>query len=202
MPGTLVVGDGVGGSGPTKSTSPAWPASNEIAATAAVTVNNSGLLDLNSNSNTIGSLIMSGGTVTTETGTLTLGGNVAGLASSTNLTPATINGNLALGTAVRTFDIQQGDVVTNGVLNPTWLSTRSSAARGGGINKISDPGTLLLDRRQYLHRRDHGEFRPSVCRWFTSGSSAVTTTGNGVLGGTAFPSGSAGATVGSLAAAP
>ncbi len=201
VPGTLVVGDGVGGSGINKVDIARLGASNEIATTPAVTVNNSGLLDLNSNSNTIGSLTMSGGTVTTETGTLTLGGNVAGFASITNITPATINGNLSLGTAVRTFDIQQGSLPTTLTGGPQadMVINAVISGTGGGINKIGDPGTLLLTAANTYTGATTVSFGSLFVDGTLSGSSAVTTTGNGVLGGTAFPSGSAGATVGSAA---
>ncbi len=298
VPANLVVGDGVGGSGSNKVDIVRLAASSEIATTAAVTINNSGLLDLNSNSNTIGSLVMTGGTVNTETGTLTLGGNVAGFASPTNLTPATINGNLSLGTAVRTFDVQQGSLPSNvtdlseslafsgttansgaftlafGTLTTNNITYSSVAATlqsniatalaalanigagnvtvtgtntavvitipavgaqtitvasdtlspattvtpgtttltggpqadmvinavisgtGGGINKISDPGVLLLTAANTYTGATTVSFGSLFVDGSLSGSSAVTTTGGGVLGGTAFPTGSVGATVG------
>ena len=128
-------------------------ASNDISTSAAVTINNSGLLDLNNNNQTLGSLAMSGGSLFTGTaGTLTLAGNVTGAASNTNLTPATIAGNLAnapgnlaLGTATRTFDVQQGDILVNGVLQPDM--NIYAVITGGstiGFTKTNSSGVLDL----------------------------------------------------------
>ena len=76
---------------------------NNAIASGAVVVNNGGTYDLNNFSDTIGALTVNsgatGGTVTTGTGTLTLGGNVASTGGAAN---ATISGNLALG-GNRTF---------------------------------------------------------------------------------------------------
>ncbi len=69
----------------------------------AVVVNNGGTYDLNGYSDTIGALTVNsgtlGGTVTTGSGTLTLGGNVTSTGGGTN---AVISGNLNLGAANRT----------------------------------------------------------------------------------------------------
>jgi len=77
---------------------------NNAIASGAVVVNNGGTYDLNNFSDTIGALTVNsgttGGTVTTGTGTLTLGGNVTSSGGAAN---ATISGNLALGGATRTF---------------------------------------------------------------------------------------------------
>lgn len=100
--GNLVIGDGPG---PVENDVVHLAASNQIANTSAVTVYQDGLLDLNGYTDTIGPLTMTGGFVTTGTGTLTLNGNVQTLANSTN---AVIEGNLALGTGPRTFTVAAG----------------------------------------------------------------------------------------------
>ena len=64
-----------------------------------------GTLNLNDNSDTIGALVLTGGTVETETGTLTLGGNITTNAAGT---PATISGFLNLGGATRTVTVASG----------------------------------------------------------------------------------------------
>jgi hypothetical protein len=81
-------------------------ASNQIADTVAVTVNSSALLDFNNNSDTIGALTLGGGSITTETGTMTLGGNVTDTGTSS------ISGNLALGSAARTFTLNGAVTLT------------------------------------------------------------------------------------------
>ncbi len=90
VPGNLVVGDSLGGQGANKADVVRLLASNQIQPTAAVNITNSGLLDLNGFNNTIGTgqfnaLTITGGSVTTGTGTLTLGGNVADLASNPDI---------------------------------------------------------------------------------------------------------------------
>src|SRR5262249_40908608 len=126
--GNLIIGDSLGGSSSSKADVVRLLATNQNAPTSPVTVNNSGQLHPCTNSNTIGTgqvtaLSMTGGSVTaTGAGTLTLGGNVVGLANLTNSTPATISGNLNLGGATRTFDVQLGALVAQ---NPN--STVSNA---------------------------------------------------------------------------
>ena len=73
-------------------------ASNQINNASNVTISTDGKLDLQANSDTIGALTMSGGSVTaTGAGTLTLGGNLTFTGVGTNT--ATITSNLDLGIA-------------------------------------------------------------------------------------------------------
>ena len=99
--GNLTVGDSLGGQGATKADVVRLLASNQIATTAAVTVNSSGLLDLSDGgtaiSNTIGTgqttaLTLAGGTVNLGTSTLTINSDVADQSNAANITPATISG--------------------------------------------------------------------------------------------------------------
>src|SRR5262249_20581890 len=140
-------GDGLGGSGAAKPDVVRLLRSNQIATTAAVTVNNSGLLDLNGNSNTIGfgqvnALTLTGGSVATGAGTLTLNGNVSGLASLANMTPASVGGNLSLGGATRTFDVQPGSL---GGATPdmTVSAVVSNGGAAAGLTK-NNSGKLQL----------------------------------------------------------
>lgn len=108
---------------------------NNALASGPVVVNDGGTYDLNNFSDTIGALTVNsgitGGTVTTGTGTLTLGGDVTSTGGAAN---ATISGKLALG-ATRTF------TVTNASDGLTVSAVVSGA--GFGINK-SGAGTLTL----------------------------------------------------------
>ena len=153
--GALIVGDGTG------TDTVQWGANNEVP-TVAVTVNGSGVLDLNTFSDTVGNLTVNGGGVTTRGGsltigtlsmtggsiataggTLTLGGPVTGNASSSS---ATISGNLALG-ADRTFTI--ADQV--GLADDMVISAAISG--GAGVDLIkSGAGTLVLggDNTSYV----------------------------------------------------
>jgi hypothetical protein len=76
--GNLVAGDGPG---PIQNDVVRLAKDNQIADTSNVTVYADGLLGLNGYNDTIGSLTMQGGYVTTGTGTLTLNGNASTLAS-------------------------------------------------------------------------------------------------------------------------
>ena len=127
--GPLVVGDFAG------SDQAVLTADNQIPNTVPVTVNGSGILDLNNRSDSIASLAMTGGLVTTGTGLLTLNGNV-----TTNIGPASaiINGNLNLGSATRTFVVASRAGLTDLVINALI-----SAEAGVGLVK-NDGGVLQL----------------------------------------------------------
>jgi autotransporter-associated beta strand protein len=73
-----------------------------------ITVNSSGFLDLNDNSDSVGALNLVGGHVDTGTGTMTLGGMVSATSVATH--SCTIYGKISLGSFVRTFDIANGPV--------------------------------------------------------------------------------------------
>ena len=158
VPANLVVGDTLGGQGAAKADVVQFQANNQIQPTAAVTIFASGLLNLNGFNNTIGNgqvnaLTITGGSVATGTGTLTLGSNVADLAANTDITPASISGNLNLGGTTRTFDVAagilggenpNGTVQTPGVALPNTNDMAISAViSNGGLNKI-DTGKLQL----------------------------------------------------------
>ena len=99
IPHDLIVGDGV------TAATVRNLAVFEIADVSNVTVNRLSTWDLNGHSETITALTLSGGTVTTGAGTLTLGGN---LTSSGSITTASISGNLSLGGVTRTFSVATG----------------------------------------------------------------------------------------------
>jgi autotransporter-associated beta strand protein len=101
-----------------------------------------GTLDLNSYSNTIGALTLGGGAagttavVNTETGALTLGGNVTYTATN-NPNGAAINGNLALGGANRTFTIGDSTAATADLTVNAVISGANAITKAGA-------GTLVL----------------------------------------------------------
>ena len=179
VPGNLIIGDGAGGSGATKGDVVRLNGSSttQIASTAAVTINNSGLLDLNSKNQTVASLSISGGSVTTETGTLTLAGNVASTAQLSNLTAATISGNLALG-ATRTFDVQQGNLG-----GPDMVISAAISGSGFGITKI-DNGTLQLSATANAYTGATTVSQGTLQVDGTQTSSTVSIGNGGVLSGT------------------
>jgi autotransporter-associated beta strand protein len=135
VPGALIVGDGAGAE------SVQLLADNQIANGSAVTIKSSGQLDLNSFSDTIGPLTMTGGvvaTVDTGAGVLTLNGNVATIASASS---AVIDGNLNLGGATRTFTIANGDAGDNLFLSADLVV--SAAISNGALTKAG-AGALSL----------------------------------------------------------
>src|SRR5439155_18702510 len=113
--GTLDLQDSAGNAivGPLVITGIVRDQANNQLTTAPVTVNGTrlagqGVLDLNNFSDTVASLTMLSGNVTTGTGTLTLGGNVTSIAVAAPTSPATITGNLSLGPVTRTFTVGLG----------------------------------------------------------------------------------------------
>lgn len=133
LAGNLIVGDGTGNAG---SDIVRLLAADQIADAAAVQVGTSGLLDLNGQSETVGPLTLTGGSITTGAGTLTLTGNVTTNAAAN---AATISGNLALGGATRTFTLADGAAAEDLV-----LAAGVSGAAGAGLTK-EGPGTLRLN---------------------------------------------------------
>ncbi len=106
--------------------------SNQIADTASVTVNAGATFDLNSHDETIANLTLTGGTVNTGSGTLTLSGNVTSDAATSS---AVINGKLNLIGAVPTLSVNQGTAVNDLVI--------AASISAGSLTKLG-LGTLVL----------------------------------------------------------
>ena len=103
VPGDLTIGSGTGG---LIGDIVALERDHQIANTSDVRVNGSGSLELSDESDIIGSLVLTAGTVTTGAGILTLNGNVFVNTASED---SVIAGNLDLGTnTICRFDIDQG----------------------------------------------------------------------------------------------
>jgi autotransporter-associated beta strand protein len=102
----------------------------------------SGTLDLNSFNDTVTSLTMGSGaagtssTVNTETGMLTLGGNITYNVTN-NPNAATINGNLNLGSSTRTVTVNHSTANTNDLIINAVIS-------GTGGLTLAGAGQLLL----------------------------------------------------------
>src|SRR5262249_20385410 len=178
IPGSLTIGDLFGGTGAVKGDVVQLLANSQITVTAAVTINNSGLLDLNGFSNTIGvaqtnALVLLGGSVSTGAGTLTLAGNVTHLATLASHIGATTSGDLSPGGAARTFDVQPGAlgsqnpnavnlttndliisaVISNGVASAGLVKNNTGSLELLGNNTYTGPtavnaGILLVDGSQ------------------------------------------------------
>ncbi|MBI1914138.1 MAG: Ig-like domain repeat protein [Planctomycetes bacterium] len=136
--GPVIVGDGLGGQNADvlRLLQP-----NQIADAANVTVNKSGLFDLNNKNETIRGLILTAGHVTTGSGgTLTLGDDVT--TNTANGQSANISGNLSLGGATRAFTIAQDPADIDDLVVDATISSGISASAG----LIKDgPGTMRLN---------------------------------------------------------
>jgi fibronectin-binding autotransporter adhesin len=134
--GLVNIGDGIGAAA---SATLQLNAGNQIANTSTVSINTDGKLDLQANSDTIGALTMSGGSVTaTGAGTLTLGGNLTFTGVGANV--ATVTANVDLGTTgTRIFQI--GNNGSNADVDTTITGVISGGT--GSFNK-TDLGVLEL----------------------------------------------------------
>jgi autotransporter-associated beta strand protein len=148
----LIIGDGVGGS---QSDVVLYTGSStsQILSSVPITVNSSGLLDLNDHSDDLGALTLNAGKVHTGTGTLALGGNVTATSDATTI--AFISGRVSM-SSTRTFNVNQGvlapdlrisaDIVGAGGLTKTgdgWLALSGSNSYAGTTTVIM--GTLAVE---------------------------------------------------------
>ena len=116
---------------------------NQLSVGTAITVNSSGILDLNNFVDDIGGLTLVGGTVQSGGGgTIQLRGNVTaiGIPHGFNFDQALITGNLDLGVNNRTFTVNN-DLFLQGI--PTDLAVTADITGTGGIIKTG-AGELLL----------------------------------------------------------
>ncbi|AWM41402.1 Extracellular serine protease precursor [Gemmata obscuriglobus] len=118
--GAIIVGDGQGGN---NADVLRLDAPNQIPDTRAITVNSSGLFDLNGSNETVGPLALQGGEVTTGAGSLILTTNVATFGSSEM---SRITGNVFLGSTTRTFTFLPGAATT-------FSANRNPAQAGGTV---------------------------------------------------------------------
>jgi len=134
--GSLVIGDGTGGANPARVRllNP-----DQIRNTVPVTVNSDGVLALNNKNDTIGSLTMTGGHVTTGNGILTLNGDVTASAAAAN-DPAQISSRLSLGSATRTFNTAPEIPGTPALI----VCAEILGAAGVGLTKVG-AGTLRFE---------------------------------------------------------
>ena len=126
IPGPLTIGDGLGG----VNADIVRELNSFQIGNVPVTINASGLLDLNGFTDTIGALVFNGGNADAGTGLLALGGNVTANLSTNVISGVT--GNLSLGGVLRTFDVANGQ----------WLTVNGIISGSGGIFKN---GLGLLD---------------------------------------------------------
>jgi autotransporter-associated beta strand protein len=100
---------------------------------AVVTVNQGGTLALNNHSDAIAGLTLTGGSVTTGTGTLTLANTGNGtLTTNASTTAATISGNLGLAAYSHTFSIADGSALNDLLLNASLTGSGNLVKTGAG----------------------------------------------------------------------
>lgn len=170
--GFLQIGDG---SGALASAGVRLLAAHQINDSCEVIIRSDGTLDLNGNSDAIGTLNLSGNDVTTGAGTLTLGGN---LSVNPTTRTATISGNLSLGNTTRTLSVPDGPVSTE-----LAISAVISGSLGAGLNKL-DGGTLQLSASNTYSGPttvDSGFLEVANASALGSTANGTTLTGNGKL---------------------
>ncbi len=130
--GGLTIGDGAGGAG---SDVVRWMAGEQIwsGAGSVVSINSSGLMDLNGFSETIRDLNLTEGQVVTGAGMLTVLGTISSNASAAN--PSFISDRLNLGSGMRAINVADGLVDNDLVISASIVS--------GGFTK-GGAGTLLM----------------------------------------------------------
>jgi autotransporter-associated beta strand protein len=141
-------------------------AGEQIADSLTVTINNSGVFNLNGFTETLAAANMTGGSIVTNGGTFALGnsianittfasGNIATITGNVQLQAASSNLNVARGTAASDLAINgvisatgTGNIIKNGagivVFNGTTANTFGGTALSGSSVIINSGGTLLL----------------------------------------------------------
>jgi len=114
----------------------------EIADVSNVTVNRLCTWDLHDHNETISALTLTGGSVTTGTGTLTLGGNITAIAA---ITTASISGQLSLGGVTRTISVGSGSASPDLIISANISDGGASA----GITKTSAGQMTLSGTNTY-----------------------------------------------------
>jgi hypothetical protein len=175
--------------------------SNRLADTAVVSVGSGTTLDLDGNNDTVGNVVLTGGTLQTGAGTLTLGGDIASNEDPVNGNFNNLTGTVSVGSAVRNLTTTSGSVlnfdaaligVANSRIQISGAGTvELNAANGGfaGNVQLNAGVTLNINHQQALGTAQFflngGTVQASSN--FTGGSALV----NGVsIGGNATLAGS------------
>ena len=167
LPGPVVVGTPVGSPG---TAILKLGTANQIPDTTTVMIYNTGVFDLNNQSEWIGGLTMAGGRVETGTNRLNLFGDIMVQAGT-----AVINGNLGLYNTNRTFNAVPGGTLNiNASLgsflnNPGFIKTGAGAVNLYGANTFTGP---VIVREGYLSL---------VNPLALANSSGLTVTNNGIV---------------------
>ncbi len=124
---------------------------NQLSTAVDIAVNRPGILDLNGFSDTVGDISMDGGTIQTGAGTLQMAGGLSATAdfvAINNNVPSRITGHLALGTAARTFTINDNifavDLIVDAVISGTvnWTKTGAGEMQLNAANLFTGSVTV------------------------------------------------------------
>jgi autotransporter-associated beta strand protein len=174
IPQTLMIGNG------NAVASCTLQSSNQISDTSQIGILRGSSFLLNNRSETIGSVLMTGGIIVSGTGTLTLNGPLEAWSSSL-FGPSFITGNLSLGGATRTFNINENAISPGLIISATIVDGGSSAGitkTGGGVLQLSSAnsysGTTLVQSGAI-------DVRSSLALGSPLGSTEVDTNGQLIL---------------------
>lgn len=112
-------------------------ANDQIADHLGVTVNANGEFRLNGKNETIASLTLAGGKVTTGAGTLTLGNSSGAVTASTSSTTASIEGNLQLSASAHNFNVADGSQYVDLRVTANLTGSGNLNKTGAGVMEIT-----------------------------------------------------------------
>lgn len=175
--GSLVIGDGVGGS-VVDVVRHTGTSTSQIGNSIPVIINTSGLLDLNGKTDILGPLTLTGGTILSGTGLLQARGDI--LVKGTNQT-ASVQGNLEFGTALRRITVEPGTP-----LYALEIAARISDTGAGFIVTNAAPNSQyvrLLGSNSFTGPLGIGNVRVSAEHNFALGQTngMTTVSSNGLL---------------------
>ena len=136
--GPLLVGDGIGAAGSAIVQS---DRSSQIYGSPSLTISSDGVLNTAGYNESVASIQMTGGSITTGTGTLYLNGAVQNITTYANYLPALISGNLDLGGLNRVLNVASGSLMVDLDLSAN-LTNGSITPGGTGIIRLSGSNNL------------------------------------------------------------
>lgn len=188
--GDLTVGDGTG------TDIVQFNADNQTPSYKGITVNSSGVLNLNGHRDEITTLTLSGGTVSnTSSGLITIN-NAAAIVATTNSNTATVNSNILFNTWNMAVNVANGASAVDLAITGTLTASHGLSKTGTGTLQLS--GTYVNSDGSALNVTG-GTLLLGSSNVFASGTAANgTKTGITLAAGTTFASGGNSDTMGTL----
>lgn len=134
----LTIGDGVGG---VDADIVRYFASNPVNSAVPIRILDSGLLDMNGFSDSLGVLTLIGGDITTGVGTLSMAGNLFATSTSAGGS-ANISGILNLGASTRTFTVTNGPITPDLIISAQVIGTGGIIKAEGGMMSLQNSNTF------------------------------------------------------------